>query len=149
MAAAFLENDMPTVKEHCENWGREHVISMTESQRIKELEELLGEKAEEIKADNFLIRRQNERIEKLEAELSKPPDVKLLLVCKCGWYGAIEDQDALGSECGCCPDCGNEDLKFLIDLWKQIKELEALVKVYESKPASVQCPKCNTIIKTV
>jgi len=35
-----------------------------------------------------------------------------LLVCSCGWTGTIDEQDALGTECGCCPDCGNEALHF-------------------------------------
>jgi len=47
-----------------------------------------------------------------------------ILICKCGWWGKFGDQDALGSKCGCCPDCGNEDLKWLSDLRKRIKELK-------------------------
>jgi len=55
----------------------------------------------------------------------EPPPAGEILFCKCGWYGKVEDQDALGSECGCCPDCGNEDLEWPGDLFKRIKELEA------------------------
>lgn len=40
------------------------------------------------------------------------------LICRCGWTGTVDDQDALGTECGCCPKCGNEDLKFLSELRK-------------------------------
>ena len=40
------------------------------------------------------------------------------LICRCGWTGTVDDQDALGTECGCCPDCGNEDLEFLSELRK-------------------------------
>lgn len=36
-----------------------------------------------------------------------------VLVCECGWQGTVEQQDALGSKRGCCPDCGNEDLVWL------------------------------------
>lgn len=53
------------------------------------------------------------------------PSSNEILVCKCGWYGRVEDQDALGSECGCCPDCGNEDLVWLSKLQEQLKEFEA------------------------
>jgi len=52
-------------------------------------------------------------------------DMDDILVCKCGWWGYIENQDALGSECGCCPDCGNEDLIWLSKLLERIQELEA------------------------
>ena len=38
------------------------------------------------------------------------------LICGCGWIGMVDEQDALGTECGCCPKCGNEDLKFLSEL---------------------------------
>lgn len=48
-----------------------------------------------------------------------------LLICKCGWHRKVEDQDTLGSECGCCPDCGNEDLIWLNELQDRIKKLEA------------------------
>jgi len=37
------------------------------------------------------------------------------LVCKCGWTGTVDEQEALGTECGCCPKCGNEDLIFTDD----------------------------------
>jgi len=37
--------------------------------------------------------------------------VEPVFVCKCGWSGTANEQDALGSVCGCCPNCGNEDLK--------------------------------------
>jgi hypothetical protein len=53
-----------------------------------------------------------------------------LLLCKCGWYGDVEDQDALGTECGCCPHCGNEDLVLASQAAKaierQARELEVL-----------------------
>jgi len=51
-----------------------------------------------------------------------------ILICKCGWLGKVEKQDALGSECGCCPDCGDEDLKWLSDLRERIKVLETLLE---------------------
>ena len=63
------------------------------------------------------------RNQKSEQAPEVPPASEILF-CKCGWYGKVEDQDALGSECGCCPDCGNEDLRWLSDLFKRIKELE-------------------------
>lgn len=36
---------------------------------------------------------------------------ELRFYCDCGWYGEIDELDALGSENGCCPDCGNEHLE--------------------------------------
>lgn len=36
-----------------------------------------------------------------------------LLLCPCGWTGGIDEQDALGTEMGCCPCCGNEDLEMV------------------------------------
>lgn len=57
-------------------------------------------------------------------EFEQLPPSKEILVCSCGWYGRVEDQDALGSECGCCPDCGNENLIWLNELQEKIKELE-------------------------
>ncbi|KKN74462.1 hypothetical protein LCGC14_0390820 [marine sediment metagenome] len=62
-----------------------------------------------------------DEIKKLEAELEKPPED--ILICKCGWWGKMEQQDALGSECGCCPDCGNEALVWLSKLQGRFKEL--------------------------
>lgn len=70
-------------------------------------------------------RRLQERIIELEAELEKPP--KDILICKCGWWGSMEGQDALGTECGCCPSCGNEGLVWLSNLQERIKELERVL----------------------
>jgi len=56
------------------------------------------------------------------------------LVCKCGWYGTVEQQDVLGSEYGCCPDCGNEDLIWLSDLIKKQAENEKLNKILKQFP---------------
>lgn len=50
-----------------------------------------------------------------------------ILTCRCGWYGSIEDQDALGSECGCCPICGNENLVWLSDLQKLL-DLQRIIQ---------------------
>lgn len=53
-------------------------------------------------------------VEEMDRILSKPGFDMLL--CKCGWTGTVDDQDALGTECGCCPRCGNEDLEFQSDV---------------------------------
>lgn len=45
-------------------------------------------------------------------DFTKRVRLEPVLVCKCGWRGRVDDQDALGTECGCCPQCGNEDLEF-------------------------------------
>lgn len=60
---------------------------------------------------------------------SKPERIPMseTLVCQCGWYGTVDEQDALGTKNGCCPKCGNEDLDFLNE-WLQI------VEVWRSKP---------------
>lgn len=55
-------------------------------------------------------------------EFTKPSNE--ILVCKCGWYADIDAQDALGSECGCCPDCGNEDLVWLNELQAENERLK-------------------------
>jgi hypothetical protein len=60
----------------------------------------------------------------LEAE-REPVEPEDLLVCECGWMGGVMDQDALGTECGCCPDCGREDLVFVNELRAEIDRLAA------------------------
>jgi len=53
-----------------------------------------------------------------------------ILTCKCGWYGSVT-----GSECRCCPDCGNGDLTWLSYLQKRVKELEDVILKYGNNPA--------------
>jgi len=104
----------------CEGWKAAwKERTLVNQERIEELElaKIIG-----IQACDLL----KERIEGLEAELEKPPGD--ILICKCGWWGKMEDQDALGSKCGCCPVCGNEDLVWLSKLQERIKELEIRIK---------------------
>ena len=53
-----IMNDQPTVKEHCENWGRKHGIIMTADQQV-----------EELKAKNEALQAENAR---LKEELKRP-----------------------------------------------------------------------------
>ena len=73
-----IMNDKPTVKEHCENWGRKHDIIMTADQDV---EELKAENAK-LKADcgetMYFYKEMGEKLadmetrnERLEAEIAK------------------------------------------------------------------------------
>jgi len=46
-----IMNDQPTVKEHCENWGRKHGIIMTADQQVEEL----TAKNEALQAESTLL----------------------------------------------------------------------------------------------
>ena len=78
-----------------------------------------------------------------EQKTEQIPATKIL-VCKCGWYGKPEDQDALGSKCGCCPDCGNEHLIWLSDLQKRIKKIEVKLRDAIEQIQLISVKPCET-----
>jgi DNA repair exonuclease SbcCD ATPase subunit len=52
-------------------------------------------------------------------ELPRPENTETY-TCVCGWNGTLDEMDALGSEMGCCPSCGNENLPTIKELLTKI-----------------------------
>ena len=89
-------------------------------------------------------------IESLESAKAEPRTaLSELWACQCGWYGTQEEQDALGTQNGCCPQCGSEDLANLaamVDLTGLAQKAAAPIE--EAEPESEFTKLARTVCHT-
>ena len=122
-----IMNDKPTVKEHCENWGRKHGIIMTADQHVEELKaenvklktdiQYMVEKAADKSLDGY--REMGEKLadmetrnERLEAEIAKLQKKRPIAECQCADCGETMYFYKLGpARCA----CGGAELELTVN----------------------------------